>query len=101
MVRQVAQKSADPGIVEQVDIYSNVDPSKTVSLVGGLLSFSYIESIMSDTIKVNLSFSDSGDSIDDKTVTEGLPLVGQEKVVIKFSSEYFVGTTPLSMKYLV
>ena len=27
---------------------------------------------MSDTIKVNLSFIDSGDSIDDKTVTEGL-----------------------------
>ena len=102
MVRQVAQKSADPGIVEQVDIYSNVDPSKTVSLVGGLNSFSYIESIMSDTIKVNLSFSDSGDSIDDKTVTEGLPLVGQEKVVIKFAdnSENFIGDKPELVMYV-
>ena len=102
MVRQVAQKSADPGIVEQLDIYSNVDESKTVSLVGGLISFSYIESIMSDTIKVNLSFSDSGDSIDGKTVTEGLPLVGQEKVVIKFAdnNENFIGDKPQLVMYV-
>ena len=102
MAQQVSTKAADPGVIEQVDIYSNVDPSKTVSLVGGLISFSYIESIMSDTIKVNLSFSDSGDSIDDKTVTEGLPLVGQEKVVIKFAdnSENFIGDKPQLVMYV-
>ena len=41
---------------------------------------------MSDTIKATVSFADSGASIEEKTVTEGLPLVGQEKVIIKFST---------------
>ena len=39
---------------------------------------------MNDTIKVNWGFVDTGASINDKTVIEGLPLVGQEKVVLKF-----------------
>ena len=40
---------------------------------------------MSDTIRVSVSFIDSGDSLDDKSVTEALPLVGQERVTLKFS----------------
>ena len=34
---------------------------------------------------MRVSFIDSGNSIDDKSVTEGLPLVGQEQVKLKFS----------------
>ena len=47
MAQLVPSKTADPGVVEQIDIISNSDPSKTVSLVNGLISFSYTESIMS------------------------------------------------------
>ena len=102
MAQLVPSKTADPGVVEQIDIISNSDPSKTVSLVNGLISFSYTESIMSDTIKATVSFADSGASIEDKTVTEGLPLVGQEKVVIKFSdnSENTIGDTPQLVMYV-
>ena len=55
MAQKVSSKTADPAVVEQIEIISNSDPSKTVSLVGGLISLSYVESIMSDTIRVNIS----------------------------------------------
>ena len=82
---QVFSKDAEPTNVEQIDIKSNVDPSKSVSIITGFASMTYTESIMSDTVKVRVSFIDSGNSIDDKSVTEGLPLVGQEQVKLKFS----------------
>ena len=102
MAQKVSSKTADPAVVEQIEIISNSDPSKTVSLVGGLISLSYVESIMSDTIRVNISFADSGSSIDDKTVTEGLPLVGQEQVKLKFAdnNENTLGDSPELVLYV-
>jgi len=102
MAQQVAGKSADPSIVEQIDIFSNSDPSKSVSVINGLTGLSYTESIMSDTIKMSISFVDSGDSIDDKTVIEGLPLVGQEKVRIKFTdnNKNTIGGSPELVMYV-
>lgn len=85
MTQQISSKSAEPTNVEQIDILSNIDPSKTVSIINSFAGMTYTESIMSDTVKVSVSFIDSGDSIDDKSVTEGLPLVGQEQVKLKFS----------------
>ena len=102
MAQKVSSKSADPGIVEKIDIFSNSDPSKSVSLLGGLISLTYIESIMSDTIKMTISFADSGSTIDKKTLTQGLPLVGQEKVIIKFAdnSENYIGDSPQLILYV-
>lgn len=82
---QVFSKASEPTNVEQIDILSNVDSSKSVSVINGFTSMKYTESIMSDTVSVNVAFVDSGDSLDGKTVSEGLPLVGQEKVRLKFS----------------
>ena len=84
-MNQVFSKDAEPTNVEQIDILSNVDPKKSVSIITGFVAMTYTESIMSDTVKVGVSFIDSGNSIDDKSVTEGLPLVGQEQVKLKFS----------------
>ena len=83
-VGKIATKSSEPGLIEQIDIFSNTT-GKSVSLTNGLVSFTYVESIMNDTINVNVTFLDSGNSIDNKNIVEGLPLVGQEKVVLKFS----------------
>ena len=83
-VGQIATKSSEPGLIEQIDIFSN-KTGKSVSLANGLISFTYVESIMNDTIKVNLSFIDSGNTIDNKNIIEGLPLVGQERVILKFT----------------
>ena len=85
MSQEVFTKSAEPTHVEKIDIQSNVDQSKIAGLTNGFAGMTYTESIMSDTIKVRVSFIDSGDSLDDKTVTEALPLVGQEQVRLKFS----------------
>ena len=85
MSQEVFSKDAEPTQVDQIDIQSNVDQSKVAGLINGFAGMTYTESIMSDTIKVRVSFIDSGDSLDDKTVTEALPLVGQEQVRLKFS----------------
>tara|TARA_R100000908_G_C3747928_1_gene142926 strand:+ start:416 stop:1762 length:1347 start_codon:yes stop_codon:yes gene_type:complete len=82
---QAATKSTDPGIVEQIEIFSNKNEGKSIDLTGGFSSLTYIESIMSDTIKVNYTFIDTGKGSEGKTVTEALPLVGQERVVLKFT----------------
>ena len=52
---QAATKSTDPGIVEQIEIFSNKNEGKSIDLTGGFSSLTYTESIMSDTIKVNYS----------------------------------------------
>ena len=76
---QIATKLSDPTqSFQQVTLHSNKNPGDTVSLLDGIVDFQYFESIMSDTIRVNLIFADSGNSINDKNVLEGLPLVGQE-----------------------
>ena len=102
MAPKVATKTSDPSILETLTIYSNVNPSDTVSLADGILELNYIESIMNDTIKVNLSFVDTGASINDKTVIEGLPLVGQEKVVLKFrdNNKNVLGDKPELVLYV-
>ena len=102
MAPKVATKSSDPSIIDTLTIHSNVNPSDTVSLADGILELNYIESIMNDTIKVNLSFVDTGASINDKTVMEGLPLVGQEKVVLKFrdNNKNVLGDKPELVLYV-
>ena len=58
--------------------------SKNVSVAGGTIRLMYYESILQDSIKATITFADTGNSIDNKTVIEGLPMVGQEKVFLKF-----------------
>ena len=74
--------------IEVIDIFSNKDESKNVSIVNGVLTFLYYESILQDSVRAVVSYSDSGNSVgtgDDPkkftSVTEGLPLVGQERAV--------------------
>ena len=76
--------------IEVIDITSNKDESKTVSIVNGTMNLLYYESILQDATRAIVSYNDAGNSIgegDDpknyKTITEGLPLVGQERVNIK------------------
>ena len=76
--------------IEKIDITSNKDESKNVSIVNGTMVFLYYESILQDSVQAVVSYSDSGNSVgegDDPknytSITEGLPLVGQERVNIK------------------
>ena len=66
--------------IEKIDITSNKDESKTVSIVNGTMNLLYYESILQDATRAIVSYNDAGNSIgegDDpknyKTITEGLP----------------------------
>ena len=85
MANLIISKSAEPSFIERLDIVSNKDQSKTVSVTNGTIRLMYYESILQDSVKATVTFTDTGNAIDNKTVLEGLPLVGQEKVSIKFS----------------
>ena len=86
-----ASKAAETSSITKLEIISNKDESKKVSLLGGtdapgprLFRMMYYESILQDTIKAEVIFTDTGGAIDGKSVIEGLPLVGTEEVNIAF-----------------
>ena len=76
-------KAAEAGFIKEISISSN-DGSKAVSLQGGFFELKYYESIMSNTVKATLIYTDSGDTIDGKTARSGLPIVTEEMVTLKF-----------------
>ena len=69
---------SQPATISKADVVSNSDPEKTASLVNGIIRLTYYESILQDSVKASLVFSDAGNAIDEKSVIEGLPLVGTE-----------------------
>jgi len=105
MTTQSSTKSAEPSFIKRLDIISNKDGT-SVNLTGGLVEFNYYESILNDTIKVEISFVDSGLSVerDGKklTVLEGLPLCGEEKVFITFedNNKNVLGDKPEMVLYV-
>ena len=83
MSRRVAARNSAPIDVDQLEIFSNPTQAENVSLSGGLVRLQYWESILQDTVRATVVFTDSGNSINGKSVVDGLPVVGQERVVIK------------------
>ena len=71
------QNSA-PASITKADVTSNVDTEKSVSLVNGILRLTYHESILQDSVKAYVVFSDVGNAIEGKSEVEGLPLIGTE-----------------------
>ena len=78
-----AIKDGGGGGIEKIDITSNEDESKKISITNSVAAFLYYESILQDSIRATVTFTDTGGSVDNKTATEGLPIVGQENVSIK------------------
>ena len=85
MANQITSKGAEPSFIDKIDIVSNKDQRKNVSVAGGTILLMYYESILQDSVRATVTFADTGNSIDGKTVIEGLPMVGQEKVSLKFT----------------
>ena len=81
----VTSKSTEADFVSKLEIKSNKDESKTVSLTGGFVELLYYESILQDTVRADVVFTDTGNAIDEKSVIECLPLFGTEEVNIKFA----------------
>ncbi len=105
MANLITTKSAQPSYIEKFDIVSNKNQGKTVSVANGSVRLMYYESILQDTVRITYTFADSGNTVDNKTALEGLPIVGQEKVTVKFKDNnetelnltmYVNKVTPLS-----
>jgi len=105
MANLITTKSAQPSYIEKFDVVSNKSQGKTVSVVNGAVRLMYYESILQDTVKITYTFADTGNTVDNKTALEGLPIVGQEKVSVKFKDNnevvlnltmYVNKVTPLS-----
>ena len=79
-----AAKKSAPGIITKAEVTSNADAGKTANIVNGIIRMTYYESILQDSIKVNIIFGDVGLAIDNKSVIEGLPLIGTEDFKLQF-----------------
>ena len=85
MANQITSRAGGSSFIEKIDVVSNKDQSKNVSVANGTILLMYYESILQDSVRATVTFVDTGNAIDGKTVIEGLPMVGQEKVSLKFT----------------
>ncbi len=85
MTEQITTRQSLPAFVEGVVVTSNSDTEKTVDLSTGVIRLQYWESILQDGIRATFMYGDSGNTIDDKTAIDGLPIVGQERVQLQFT----------------
>jgi len=83
MTNQLISKSAEAGNITKLNIYSNKGGQK-VDITKGTVALLYYESILQDSVRATVTFADSGNTINNKTALDGLPIVGTEKVELKF-----------------
>ena len=103
--KQAEVRQSGPSLLQQIDVVSNENSSSTVSLISGTVRVLYYESILQDTVRASVVFSDAGNTMTrtDKTgkgqgnksrsrtdkkkisAVEGLPIVGEEQVSLKFT----------------
>ena len=79
-----AAKKSAPASITKAEVASNADAGKTANLVNGILRMSYYESILQDSVRANIIFGDVGLAVDNKSVIEGLPLIGTEDIKLQF-----------------
>ena len=79
-----AAKKSAPASITKAEVTSNANAGKTANLVNGIIRMTYYESILQDSIKANVIFGDVGLAVDNKSVIEGLPLVGTEDFKLQF-----------------
>ena len=98
-------RQSAPALLQTIDVISNENSSSTVSLISGTVRVLYYESILQDTVRASVVFSDAGNTMtrtvktgrgqgnksrsrkDKKKISavEGLPIVGEEQVNLKFT----------------
>ena len=88
-------KTSEPAFIKKLDIQSNNEDGADASIVGGTVRLQYWESILQDSIRASVVFTDTGNTLPkQKTrfgsgsggkvgVVEGLPIIGEEQVTLK------------------
>ena len=88
-------KTSEPAFIKKLDIQSNNEDGADASIVGGTVRLQYWESILQDSIRASVVFTDTGNTLPKKKkkfgsgsggkvgVVEGLPIIGEEQVTLK------------------
>ena len=86
MAGQKSTTDTFAGTIKSLAISSN-DGGKQAELAGkNIISFTYMESLMNDSVTATITYSDTGITKDGtKNVLEDLPIIGTEKVSCSFS----------------
>ena len=95
---KVTSKASEPALLQKVTVLANKS-KRTVSLLGGTVRVLYWESILGDTVRASVVFTDAGNTMNITTAkgqgnkgrkkkvsaVEGLPITGGEQVDLKFT----------------
>ena len=86
MAGQKSTTDTFAGTIKSLAISSN-DGGKQAELAGkNIISFTYMESLMNDSVTATITYTDTGITKDGtKNVLEDLPIIGTEKVSCSFS----------------
>ena len=79
---------AGPANIQKIGIASVENEGTFVDVSAGIMELRYYESILQDSPKATYIFADSGNSINKKSVIEGLPLRGSEPTLIVMTDNY-------------
>ena len=80
----ITSKSAEPSNITKLEVFSGVGED-SVDVSSGTISLMYYESILQDTVRATVMFADAGNAINNKTAVDGLPIIGSERVSLKFN----------------
>ena len=96
--RKRTVRESAPALLQRVDIISNENKSTSVSVLQGTVRVLYWESILADTVSASIVFTDAGNTMTRTKKGQGhgkrrkkvsavecLPIIGQEKVALKFT----------------
>ena len=90
-------KSSEPSLIQRLDLISKKSADVGVSILGGTVRLQYWESILQDSVRASVIFTDTGNTLPRKKtrfggsksgkvgVVEGLPVEGGEKTFLKFT----------------
>ncbi len=76
----------DPSIFEYINVTST-DGADTVNIAAGVVSLSYYENLFSPHISAKFLVINTGNAINEKSVYQGLPLRGGERVDMKIVND--------------
>ena len=96
--KAIQARASEPALLEKVTVISNVKKSTSVSVLQGTVRVLYWESILGDTVKASVIFTDAGNTMSTQktgqghgkrkkkvSAVEGLPITGGEQVDLKFT----------------
>ena len=94
--KKIQAMAATPALLQRLDVFSN-QTNDTVSLLGGTVRVLYWESLLADSVRATVTFTDAGNTLSTQkrgqghgkrkkkvSAVEGLPIEGSEEVYLKF-----------------